>query len=167
MSHYESPTYEVIKSDGPIEIRQYEAFYTSAVDEQSLSGRSGFGVLFSYISGQNKQKEKMAMTIPVINEFSNDTMSMEFVIPKKYANKEIPNPLSPNVQIKHYPARKVATYRFSGRTHPKKIALVIDQLHAWLKENHIESEDYYILARYNPPFSLPMLRRNEVHINLK
>ena len=167
MSRYESPKYEVIKSDGPIEIRQYEAFHTSSVDEKELSGRSGFGVLFSYISGQNKQKEKMSMTIPVINEFSNDTMSMEFVIPEKYQPKDIPSPLSPNVQIKHYKARKVASYRFSGRTHPQKIALVIELLQTWLKKNNIEAEDYYMLARYNPPFSLPMLRRNEVHIHLK
>ena len=167
MSKYESPKYEVKTHDGPFEVRHYEAFSTSAVNERNLSGRSGFGILFGYISGQNKQKEKMSMTIPVINAFSDDAMSMEFVIPKKYVQKDIPNPLSSDVTIKHYEAQMIAAYRFSGRTHPQKITKAVDLLTTWIKEHNLEGEDYYYLARYNPPFSLPALRRNEILIKLK
>lgn len=167
MSKYESPSYEVIKKDNDFELRRYAAFSTSAVTEANLSGRSGFGMLFGYISGRNQKREKMSMTIPVMNEFSNNTMTMEFVIPKKYDKDDIPMPSMPEVEIKHYPEQEIAAYTFSGLVNDKTVAKSIDKLSQWIKEMNLEAETYYHLARYNPPFSLPFLRKNEILIKIK
>jgi hypothetical protein len=69
MGKYDTPNYIVIKKEGMYEIRKYDTFYTSSVSEHDLKGYSGFGLLFSYISGNNLPNEKMAMTVPVINTF--------------------------------------------------------------------------------------------------
>jgi len=167
MSKYETPKYEVIKKESNFELRHYEAFSTSSVVEANLSGRSGFGLLFGYISGKNKTHEKMSMTIPVMNEYSNNTMTMEFVIPKKFERDDIPMPSIPEIEIKHYPAQQIAAYRFSGLVNNKIVAKNIDKLSQWIKENNLEAEVYYHLARYNSPFSVPFLRRNEILIKIK
>jgi hypothetical protein len=167
MSKYESPNYEVIKKENNFELRRYEAFSTSAVIEANLSGRSGFGLLFGYISGKNKKQEKMSMTIPVMNEYSNNTMTMEFVIPKKYHTNDIPMPSIPEIEIKHYPEQDIAAFRFSGLVNEKKVAKNIDKLSQWIKEINLEAETYYHLARYNSPITLPFLRKNEILIKIK
>ncbi len=165
MGKYESPTYSVLKKDNHFELRHYETYYTSSVKETSLAGRSGFGVLFSYISGNNESKEKISMTVPVINELTED-ISMEFVVPKEFYNN-IPNPSDKRVSIKEHPEKNVAVYKFSGFSKEHKIKKIQEQLSNWLKENNYTAKGNYILARYNPPITPPFLRKNELMIEVE
>jgi hypothetical protein len=161
---YESPTYQVLVKESSFEIRQYDPFATSSVKESKLSGYSGFGYLFSYISGDNRAQQKMAMTIPVINDFADDDMTMEFVIPKAVANQVIPEPNNQIVNIKHYPAQLIATIRFSGLGTAKSWQEHQEQLQNWIKLKGYQISGKPRFARYNGPYTLPMMRRNEVHI---
>ncbi len=164
MGHYESPVYDIVFKEGPFEIRAYETFMTTFVNEQNLRGTSGFGVLFGYISGNNTKQMKMKMTVPVINHHDGHQMSMEFVIPSVVRKEGIPDPKNPMVDIKTYPAHYAGVYRFSGRTTKETIDRARQHLEEWLSIKGYQHQDQYRLARYNPPFSIPMLRRNEIHV---
>lgn len=164
MSNYEMPIYVVKQKSANIEIREYESFYTSSVEEPDLRGFRGFGILFSYISGSNANQQKISMTIPVINTFDKE-QSMEFVIPKKL-NSNIPHPIDQQLKIKKYDARLVASIRFSGLTSKKRIMYHLDKLTTWIRQQNFDIVGPVQLARYNPPFSIPWLRRNEIMVSV-
>lgn len=166
MGNYESPLYDVLRKDDSIEVRKYHAFDTVAVSESKLSGYSGFGLLFSYISGNNQNQTKMAMTIPVINDFEDDGMTMEFVVPSIYKDKSIPLPNHEHLKIKHYDEHTVCTITFKGITTQKNIDRQTKKLREWINKENLIEQGRYRLARYNPPFSLPYLRRNEILIDV-
>ena len=167
MSKYEAPKYEVIKKDNKFEIRLYEAFDTTSVDENKLAGYSGFNLLFSYISGNNKSNEKISMTVPVINEFKDESMSMEFVVPSKYKGSDIPIPLNPNLVTKHYPKHHAASISFRGRSTKNHVERMKNQLIEWMSRNDVAATGPFRLARFNPPFTPPCFRHNEIIVDIK
>lgn len=160
MGKYEEPHYQVIEKKGDIEIRDYEPFVSVSTSDQTLSG-SGFNRLFSFISGQNQAGKKMAMTIPVINDAHEKTM--EFVLPLDINEvSKAPLPSSDQLRLKQYPKEKVAVIYFSGRSTPELIEKKLKQLYKKTSEMGYSLSSNYRLARYNSPFSLPFLRRNEI-----
>lgn len=166
MSKYEAPQYEVIKKDQKFELRLYEAFNTTSVDERKLSGYSGFNLLFSYISGNNDSNEKISMTVPVINEFKDDSMSMEFVVPSKYKGSDIPVPTNPHLVTKHYPKHYAAAISFSGMSTSNHVEREKNKLIKWIESNHLVPTGTYRLARFNPPFTPPFFRHNEIIVDI-
>jgi len=166
MAHYETPTYKVIKKDGNIEIRRYNEFKTTSIDENKLSGYSGFDHLFGYISGNNESHEKISMTVPVINEISPESMSMEFVVPSKYM-ASTPKPTDPLLITKTYPAHFAVSLRFSGSAaREKRLDQKVEELANWIRKQNLKSRGKVRLARFNPPFVPPFLRHNEVIFEL-
>ena len=103
------------------------------------------------------------MTAPVVTY--NDKMS--FVMPKRYDLESLPKPLNDQIEIDLVQKAKVAVIRFSGFTNPKKIDDEAEKLQIVLKSNGIEIEGEPFLMRYNSPWTLPFLRRNEVAIKVK
>ncbi len=166
MAKYESPKYEVLMQQGDFEIRSYEQFHTTSVDETKLQGYSGFNLLFDYISGNNKKRQAMEMTVPVINELNPKYMTMEFVVPSAFSKDNIPQPNNPNLKIKTYPAHVAAVLSFSGGNRESRIDMQINRLLEWVKKNNLKTKGSIRLSRYNSPFSLPMLRHNEVSIEV-
>ena len=166
MSRYESPEYEVIRQDGPFELRRYAAFATSAVKTADFSGRDGFGTLFNYIGGKNQPAVKMAMTVPVINTLDDDGLSMEFVVPKEHVKAGVPKPLDDRIQLTDYPNHLAAVVRFSGSVRPDRLEAVKAQLVDWMQKHRLQAVGPVRLARYNSPFSVPLLRRNEVWVEV-
>jgi len=165
MSIYESPIYKVLLKEGKYEVRQYEAFNTSSVVESNLKGNSGFGVLFSYISGNNKDSQKMSMTVPVINTFEDEDMTMEFVVPSMF-KENVPTPNNEQMKIKHYPEQFRASLTFSGNANKASVDKHKNMLNNWIEQKNFKVIGQYRLARYNTPFSLPFLRRNEIMIEI-
>lgn len=166
MAKYESPKYEVLLQQGDFEIRKYQEFHTTSVDETNLKGYSGFNLLFDYISGNNKKRQPMAMTVPVINELNPKYMTMEFVVPSEFSKENIPTPNNPNLKIKTYPAHIAAVLSFGGSSRDQRIDLQINKLLEWIKKNDWKIKGSVRLSRFNSPFSLPMLRHNEVSVEL-
>jgi len=164
MGKYESLNYTVIIKEHKFELRHYETYYTSSIKEKSLAGKSGFGVLFSYISGKNETNKKISMTVPVINELTDD-MTMEFVVPKELY-QDIPTPNDERVTIKKHPAKDVAVYRFSWFSNDQKIKQIQTLLLDWIKMHNYTSNGHFILARYNPPITPPCFRKNELMIEV-
>jgi effector-binding domain-containing protein len=167
MAKYETPQYEILLKQGDFEIRKYQEFHTTSVDETNLKGYSGFNLLFDYISGNNKNRQPMAMTVPVINELNPKFMTMEFVVPSTFKKEAIPQPNNPNLKIKTYPSHIAAVLSFSGSNKEARIDLQINKLLEWIRKNKWTIKGSVRLSRYNSPFSLPMLRHNEVSVELK
>jgi hypothetical protein len=158
----EEPSYVVLKTlEQGIEVREYDT-QIRATTQMGKENRS-FGILAEYIFGQNDQSEKIGMTAPVVTY--NDKMS--FVMPKRYDLESLPKPLNDQIEIDQVQKAKVAVIRFSGFTSPKKIDDEAEKLLTVLKSNGIEIEGEPFLMRYNSPWTLPFLRRNEVAIKVK
>jgi hypothetical protein len=95
-SAYESAAYSVVQSDGAFEIREYEDVMMATTDMnlESQGDDGSFMRLFQYISGTNRDDQKVAMTKPVFIEAEAYEAQgvMGFVIPKEVANQRIPEP---------------------------------------------------------------------------
>ena len=166
MGIYESPKYDIIKSDGSIEIRKYYDFYIVEYDnDKDPDISNGFGSLFSYISTDNKENRKISMTIPVIEEVSGDKKKMAFVVPKKLYNK-IPEPNNPLLNIREFRSGLFGVIRYSGLSSRSKEEKKTSILSKWLRDNGYKIDSNFMLAFYNPPFTPPFLRRNEIWVRV-
>lgn len=167
MSIYERPEYKVILSEPPFEIRLYESFwiveYSNETDPDILNG---FGTLFRYISSENQNRQKINMTVPVIEEVLEGRMKMAFVVPKEHWN-DIPQPESKWLSLNKFESGLFGVIRYSGRSDKSKENEMKHKLEEWLNENAYSAVDNYMLAFYNPPFTPPMLRRNEILVRIK
>jgi hypothetical protein len=158
----EEPSYVVLRMlEQGVEIREYDP-QIRATSQMGQENRS-FGVLAEYIFGHNDQNERIGMTAPVIT----DRDKMSFIMPKNYTPESLPRPLSPQIKMDQVPKSKVAVIRFSGFTSPKKNEEEAEELLMVLKSSGIEIDGEPFLMRYNPPWTLPFLRRNEVAAKVK
>jgi pentatricopeptide repeat protein len=60
------------------------------------------------------------------------------------------------------PSEKFAVITFSGLVREKKYTEMLNLLNEEMKKRNLEPKGAPILARYNPPWTLPFLRRNEL-----
>ncbi|TWT68681.1 SOUL family heme-binding protein [Crateriforma conspicua] len=168
---YESAEYKVVETDGDIEIREYPDLMLAATSSKLDSqGRDGsFMRLFRYISGNNENDQKIAMTTPVFMEGDNglSDVSMGFVMPKEVAVEGVPDPKSDGVQIRKRDGGRFAVIRFSGRMDSKLAKKQEARLRDWMNARGLEGETTSEAAGYDPPFTPGPLRRNEILIRLK
>ncbi|MGI9201150.1 MAG: SOUL family heme-binding protein [Woeseiaceae bacterium] len=184
----EEPEYEVIESFEDFEVRRYAPYLVAEVDvdgEFSEAGNDAFRILAGYIFGDNESATKMAMTAPVEarQSESGEKMAMTapvtatsaddsnqttfaFVMERKYTLATLPVPNDDRVRIRQMPERIMAVRRYSGRWTEKNYNLHETTLRSALDSAGIAFSGEPILARYNSPFSLPIMRRNEVMIEV-
>lgn len=177
--------YEVLKDYGHIQIRQYQAMVVAETEVtagyQEGSGQA-FNRLFRYISGDNKKQQKIAMTTPVIQapqaeeiamtalviqQKSGSVWLMSFVLPHEYSFSSAPEPLDSRVMIKQIADKKVAVLRYSGSLSEQGIEEKSRELADWLINQGYKAISSSRSAAYDPPWTLPFLRRNEVHIDIQ
>lgn len=158
----EEPSYVVISSlENNVEIREYQSQIWAVTSKGSENG--AFGILAGYIFGDNDKKEKIGMTAPVVT--TNE--SMAFVMPGRYDAESLPKPLMNKIEIDSIDPRSMAVIKFSGFAGPKKDEKYLNLLLDTLKKHGIETEGEAYIMRYNPPWTLPFMRRNEIAIKLK
>jgi hypothetical protein len=176
----EQAKYTVIEEKGNCQIRQYEPYIAAEtlVDSDfDNAGNIAFGRLFKYISGHNRKKESIAMTAPVNQQSEKIAMTapvnqqksegkyvVSFTMPSKYTLDTLPEPLDSNVVLKQIPAHKIAAIRYSGTWSQNKYIEHKTELEQFIKEKGLKVKGEDIFARYDPPFQLWFLRRNEVWI---
>jgi len=186
----EEPRYEVIKKEENFEIRRYQPMIIAEVlvtGTLSEASNKGFRQIADFIFGNNedpikKQSEKIAMTAPVTMEAdtsskiamtapvtmegSGGAWKMAFVMPSKFTMDTLPKPKNSNVIIKQMPAQQVAVVTFSGWVDEEKLSAQTTRLNEWMTKNGLKSSGSVQLSRYNPPWTLPFWRRNEVWMKL-
>jgi len=166
MSLYETAKYKVLEKEGKFELREYDSYFTAAISESDPMDTSGFNEIFGYISGDNEGKEKISMTTPVINELEENNFTTEFVMPGKYRESSPPAPTNEKITIKRNEKRLCAAVTFSGTVNDEKIQKYEEDLLNWLSKRNRIPVGTFRLARYNPPFTPPPLRRNEILIDI-
>ncbi len=152
----EEPQYEVLTRKGDIEFRQYEPYIVAEV--AARGDNQAFRILAGYIFGDNVEQEKMQMTAPV----ERRETSHAFVMESKYSMDSLPMPNDARIQLRERPARIVAVREFSGRWSERSFAKHERALLDELASLGIETTGAPELARYNSPFTLWFLRRNEI-----
>ena len=168
----ETVAYTVTEKIGEIEFRKYPELILATVHDPGDD--SGFSYLFEYITGKNRVQGTIPMTAPVITSEQiqmtapvvSDKQSMSFVMPAGKTMQEMPEPLDEHVQLSTVPAREIAVIRFSGYARRKKVKEIENRLLDGLKDAEIETRGAPFLMRYDPPWTLWFLRRNEVGIEI-
>jgi DNA gyrase inhibitor GyrI len=179
------PGYRVAVEDGNKQIREYGPYVVARTEVQGdydASGREGFRRLFKYISGHNVQNQKISMTSPVLQESEGTEIAMtapvlqqregevwhmDFVMPAEFTRKTVPTPQDERVKILEVPAQTVAVIRYSGLVSDDDIADKARELEKWLEGQPYRGISKARSARYDPPFTLPFLRRNEIHVTVE
>lgn len=174
----EEPEYAVTAKVGDIEIRQYAARIAAetVVSGEEYSARSaGFRKLAGYIFGANKTNASIAMTAPVAQ--SPETIAMtapvaqsqdaqgrwviRFTMPSKYTMATLPSPNDPEVKLVDVPPATIAVLRYTGSTGTEAIQDHQAKLLAALKASAWTPTGAPVAWFYDPPWTIPFLRRNE------
>ena len=156
---YEEANYKVVKENKNYEIRKYP---DRLVIETNSTKGNGFRKLFNYISGNNEQKEEIKMTVPVTQEIKNGNMTMQFYLPSKFNKDNVPEPSNAEIEILTVESGYYAVIKYSGRSSDKNFLKNKDILEKQLKQDNVVILSPPIRASYNSPFTLPILKRNEV-----
>lgn len=178
----EEATYKVVQKDNRFEIRDYTPhILAEAVVEGDLeeAGNRAFNTLFRYISGENRSRDKVAMTAPVSQAPVGEKIKMtapvgqqrvqekwavSFMMPASYTLETLPKPEDAQVTLRQVPARRMAAVRYSGFWSEKNYLRYKLELESWIRDKGLTIVGDPLWARYNPPFTPWFLRRNEILI---
>jgi hypothetical protein len=168
----ETIPYTILKNIDKIQIRHYPEVLFAVVENHNED--SGFGLLFRYITGENKTRKRIPMTAPVVTSEKIPMTApvvtgnnyMAFALPSVYTKETVPTPTNPLVRIDIQPKKTKAVLRFSGRAPARTVQKNIQALLSILKTHQIQVKGEPVLMRYNSPFTPGFLRRNEVAVEI-
>ncbi|EIC23817.1 SOUL family heme-binding protein [Thiorhodovibrio frisius] len=191
----EEPAYTLVREGPDFELRRYAPQLlaeTEVSGDFDDVGGDAFRRLADYIFGNNQAAEKIAMTAPVsqapvapeakgggtripmtapvkqqADDAATGTYRISFVMPSRFTLETIPRPTDPRIELRQEPERLMAVLRYSGgwgesryRAHERKLLEAV-------RAAGLTPIGTPVYARYNSPFSLPFLRRNEVMVEIK
>ena len=181
----EEAKYNVFKKDNSFEIRDYKPHVLAEIIVEGNieeAGNKAFNRLFRYISGENHSSDEIEMTAPVSQEPRGEKIKMtapvslqpaegrwavSFMMPASYTLETLPIPNDPEINLRRVPARRMAAVRYSGFWSGKKYLRYKKMLEAWIQKEGLTVTGDPIWARYNSPFTLWFLRRNEILIQVE
>ena len=184
-SDVEQAKYEVVEAADGFEIRTYAPHIvaeTTVEGERKQAINEGFRKIADYIFGNNSASAKVAMTAPVTQEAvgqkiamtapvtqqeAGGTWKVQFVMPAEYTMKTLPKPTTREVTLRQIPAKTYAAITFSGTANEADLAARAAELEMFIKEKKLRRIGTPTFAFYNPPWTLPFLRRNEVLVEVK
>ena len=183
----EEPEFTVLFQEGNLEIREYEPriiAHVKTIGDFDDASSKGFKMLADFIFGNNtinnKSKKismtapvsaslsskKISMTAPVIAENNNNEWSIAFVMPKEFTIENLPVPNNQNIRITALPKEKFAVIVFSGLVRESSYDKKVNLLNEFIKKKKLIPLSTIQIARYNPPWTLPFFRRNELLIKI-
>jgi SOUL heme-binding protein len=161
------------------------------MDEAS---NKGFRLIADFIFGNNlavgsEQAAKIAMTTPVTVELQSSKIAMtapvtiepqsedtsiasakqwriHFVMPSQYTLANIPKPNNRAVTLHELPSKYFVVHRYSGFNTVARVQEKTDETLAWTKQQSLKVMSMPQLSRYDPPWTLPMFRRNEIMVEV-
>ena len=166
---------------------------TWVTGDQDAASRQGFKTLANYIFGNNKsasgnsskismtapvmmqpqvadanvkksETSKIAMTAPVMMKQEDNKWRVQFIMPSNYTMQTLPKPNNPDITIAELPVKNYAVIKFSGLAGTQKVEAKTKELQTWMQSQKLVGTAVPELARYNPPWTLPFMRRNEIMI---
>jgi hypothetical protein len=184
-SGYEQPRYDVVAhAPGGLEIRRYGprlAAETTVEAAEAEAGRSAaFRILAAYIFGANRPKSEIAMTAPVEVRAGSQKVAMtapveaaragegrhvmRFYLPSRLSLATAPEPTDPRVRLVVIPEETVGVLRYTGSRGDERIAARSEELLRFLAGSDWQPKAEPVSLFYDPPWTLPFLRRNEVAV---
>jgi SOUL heme-binding protein len=183
----EEPAFRVVDKVGVVEVRQYGARLAADVvvsgDEEDARSK-GFELLADFIFGNNSSRTSIAMTAPVAQEAAkgekiamtapvaqtrdgSGKWRVRFFMPSKYTRETLPRPNNPAVEIVEVPAETVAVLRFSNSRSAEAVAEKTALLLQALERSKWVPAGTPFAWFYDPPWTLPFWRRNEVAVAVR
>jgi len=181
----EEPKYKVVGEGQGYEIREYEAYSAAATSMSKVgesyslsditSGGAAFNALAAYLFGANEEEKGMEMTVPVTTTSAGE---MRFFLKKDDAMQVFPTPLAVEdtinekgaVKVIDVPSARLAVKRFTGFVTDGEVARQKDALLSELATDGVEIDVPhgavipYFVFQYNPPYTIPIVRRNEIAV---
>jgi effector-binding domain-containing protein len=180
----EEPPFKVESKNAKYEIRSYpptlvaETRIEAGFDD---AGNRGFRILADYIFGNNQARtqvskeafttqqapsEKIAMTAPVTQVQSPLGFLVQFTMPVRFTLETLPKPNDGRVQLRQIPARRVAVIKYTGSWSEDHYQKNLQALLSGLKQDGVKVVGEPLFARFNSPFQLWFLRRNEIWVEV-
>lgn len=158
---------------------------TTTTGERYAAINDGFRILAAYIFGENKVEQKIAMTAPVTQQADAkgqkiamtapvtqeasakpNEWTIRFVMPASYTLATLPRPNDKRIKILEIPAFKAVVIQFSGFNMDNNLKKHEAELMAWIKKSNIKVSGNPTYAFYNPPWTPPFMKRNEIIIKI-
>ncbi len=183
----DEPEFRLILKEDKFEIREYAPKIIAQIeifgDFDDASSR-GFKVLADYIFGNNTSNDgnsriemtapveiepisqKIDMTKPVLTEGNDNNWIVSFIMPNEFTLETLPKPNNKNIRIFSLPKEKYAVIVFSGLIRESSYQEKEKLLNKFIEEKKLKTLGEIKIARYNPPWTLPFFRRNELMIKI-
>ena len=130
------------------------------------------------------RSQKIAMTAPVMAEpvggsgvgagAAADTplnsatqWRIHFVMPGQNTLDTLPRPNNPAVQLRELPPTVLAVVSYAGLNTAARVQQKTEEQQRWIASRNLQPLGAPQLARYDPPWTLPMWRRNEVQVQVR
>jgi len=183
----DEPDFNLILKEDKFEIREYASKIIAQVEvvgDFDDASSKGFKILADYIFGNNKSKDgnsriemtapvemeplpqKINMTKPVLTEGNDNTWIVSFIMPNEFTLETLPEPNNKNIKILSIPKEKYAVIVFSGLVRESSYLEKEKLLNQFIEEKKLKTSGEIKIARYNPPWTLPFFRRNELMIKV-
>ena len=183
----EEALYSPLSVDGNFEIRSYEPIIvaqTAVSGSYNNATKLGYQRLTDYVSGSNLARQtvsvndpvqvlegqkapKIDLTLPYYEEYIDGTWVVSVAMPEAYTLETLPKPLNNSITFKILPNLKVATVRYTGFKSEAAVSKNTNLLKDWMSRNNLVAASAPRSVIYDSPLTVPVLRRNEIHISLK
>lgn len=183
----EEPVYTVLERRDGYEIREYASYITAEVEvagDMRTALSSGFRQLAGYIFGGNTSQTSIKMTVPVMDtQKSSESIAMTapvmdtisssgkhivaFTLPSKYTIESLPKPDNANIRFRQVAPSRRAILQYTWYATESRVAAKKQLLTELLARDGFKMVGEMISAQYNPPLSFPLLRRNEVMVDIQ
>lgn len=175
----EEPPFTVIAREGEVEIRRYGPRLLAEFEAQGgeqAARNQGFRPLAAYIFGENRAAERIGMTAPVA-QAAGERIGMTapvaqqgeggrwrigFFMPARYTRETLPQPRDARVTLRELPEETVAVLRFAGLPDEAAVRGAEARLQAALAGTPWREAGPGGAWFYDPPWTIPALRRSEV-----
>lgn len=181
------PHYKKIIDEKHVEVRRYQSYLVAKIKIESESEirnrESAYMRLLNYLLGKNSRRQKIEAVTPLIQEdvtshvsallkLSSDyntqirSFQISAILPEYARFEDAPLPLDPDIRIERVKPHLTAVLKFSGLTGWRKRERLAKYLSLWMRDRGYTAASAPRIAKYNPPFTLPFFRKNEIHIDV-
>jgi len=116
--------------------------------------------------GQQRAGQSIAMTAPVGQRRDGEEWLVTFTMPSTFTLESLPEPVDSRVELREVPGQRIAVWRFSGAPAAKVVEARKRELVDRVVGEGFTPVGVVDYARYDPPWVLPLLRRNELWVEL-
>lgn len=166
--------YRVIDHAGDVEIREYAPRLTAETPMNDGAGiqdgrDTAFERLANYIFAKERQGDDtpIAMTAPVAMDPAGSGHVMRFFMPEEFREETLPQPGNAAVQLATMPAQTLAVLRFAGYAGDASVTEQTAALLQRLPGSGWEADGEPGFFGYDPPWTPPADRRNEVTVPVR